>query len=1195
MKKEQTDDTLRRGKIPQSFLRKMKLTLLLSFLVILQLGATQRSLAQKRVSLDLRNATLEEFFMELREQTGNVYVFNTDDIASAGDVTVRSDNELETDVLDRVLGGLNLGYKIVEDYIVIFKLPAKDEKPKESVAVRGFVYDEKKQPLPGVTVQVVGTSVGTATTANGWFSIDLPMLKGKLKFSFVGYKDKEVEFTEKTGNDTLRITMEESVEQLDEAIVVAYGETTRRTMTGAVSVVKAEELRGIPATDIATLLQGRVAGLDITNMSGSPGGSGTAVTIRGYNSLDVEQGRRFSDPLWVVDGVPLNSFANPVTGTNMLADINPDMIESIQILKDASSAAIYGSRAANGVIIVTTKKGRNNQKATFSANVSQTWGIVPEFPTITIGKEERAFRLKTLAGYKVAYLDEETLRYRYPESNEEVYWKNGANTAVYDYFFNREAYAPNMIPYLQDSLNTFYNNSTNFFPVYFQTGKVTNANLQSYGGGKNMSYGIGIGYYDETGVFTETGFNRVDLNSNMNVTPVRNVNVDMRFNATLNNRERGEKSDAFAAAPIVEKVPGDPYQLSSLYPGEGAESWDATIDKLKGTKEKNRSVRLRSNFKVSYQIMEGLEVSASLAADYSVQRRNYFQPSYLDPDGYSKSIGETSIYLMALNEDFLSFRRTFKDKHTIDALVGFSYQYDQNEYNGGYAMNSPSDKIYYAPQGMPTLGYQETDYGTEPIAYQSYQSDMNEKKLISYFGRVEYNYMDKYLVSVSFRGDGSSVFGKNNKWGVFPAVAVGWTFSEEKWLKERAGWLSFGKIRASWGRSGKHFEDPYLALGLLSVGQASHLGNPTLDPEWYDGYFNEDLSWEETDQYDFGLDMDLFNYRLGITLDYYYRYTDKLLYPVELTGDYNGFSRQWRNAAAISNEGIELLVKYEIFRNEDLYWKVSVNGAKNWNRIEKSYSGKDLDFGITGKSLNRILGFQTVGYVNDQDELPLIYKSSGESTYLSPSALYSSGANSYYTLGDLHIWDTNGDGNITDADKVYLGSALPVLTGGLVTEFRYKNFDLSLSMPFSIGRHIVNNLPMQSMMFNFSEDYYAHPILMDIQGVTFWEQPGDNDADYPRLQLAEKYIYSTEPKDRDVEKVNYLKLKTLTMGYSLPQKWVSEIELTDVRVFVSGENLWTWTNYSGIDPEVVDIRTGVDDGMAYPLARKFTLGLTIKF
>lgn len=1143
----------------------------------------------KLISLKLDKVTVLDAIKEINRLGENAVSYKREELEKeTGSVSLNLKDVQLIKAVEAVLQGTRLVAMVHGDVILI--VPRKDDmKSVKSVLLKGIVVDKDKNPMPGVTVKLVGVAMGTATNTRGYFSLQLPVQEGVLEFSFVGFKTQKVSFTGST-RDTLRITMEEDVHALDETVVVAYGNTTKRETTGAISVVKADELRGIPSTDIASLLQGRVAGLDITNMSGAPGGSGTAITIRGYNSLDVEQGRRFSNPLWVVDGVPLSSFASPVTGTNMLADINPDMIESIQILKDASSASLYGSRAANGVIIVTTKKGRNNQKATFSANISQSWGIVPEFPTITIGKAERNFRLKTLANYKIAFLDKETQQYRYPVSNEDVYW-NGTSQTVYDYFFNRDVGGPNMIPYLQDSLNSFYNNSTNYFPVYFQTGKVTNANLQTYGGGETMSYGIGLGFYDETGVFVGTGFNRIDLNSNMNVKPVKNVNVDMRFNATLNNRKRGEKSEAFGNAPIVEKVPGDPYTFSSLYPGEGSEIWEATLEKLRGTKEKNRSVRLRSNFKVNYQIIEGLNVSASVAADYSVQRRNYFQPSYLDPEGYSMSLGETAVYLMALSENMLSFRKTFKEKHTLDAIAGFSYQYDQSEYNGGSAQNSPSDKIYYAPKGMPALGY---DNAGNPVAFKGYLSDMSEKILMSYFGRFEYNYMQKYLFSFSLRGDGSSVFGRNNKWGIFPAVAAGWSFSEEKWIKDNLGWLSFGKARVSWGRSGKHFEEPYLALGLMNVGQNSHLGEPTLDPVWYDGYFNEDLSWEETDQYDFGLDLDLFDYRLGITLDYYYRYTDKLLYPVDLTGDYNGFSKQWRNAAAISNEGIELLVKYEIFRSQYLFWKISVNGAKNWNRIEKSYNGKDLSFGITGKPLNRILGFKTRGYVNDQNELPIIYKSSGESSYLSSGAI-GGGNNAFYTLGDLHFHDTNGDGVITDADKVYLGSALPVFTGGIVSEFRYKNFDLSISLPFSVGRHMVNNMYNQSLMFDFSEDYYAHPILMNIGKVSFWEQPGDNSADYARLQMAGKYIFSTAPKDRDVEKVNYLKLKTLTMGYSLPRKWMQRIGMTDIRVFVSGENLWTWTNYSGIDPEVVDIRTGIDDGMSYPLARKFTLGLTVKF
>ena len=302
----------------------------------------------ERITLDLHQATMDAFAQEIKAQAGYTFFYN-DSLAKAIEpITLSVKDELLTSVLDKVLGPKGYTFTI-EDKTIVIKKARPLPRGIKSVEVCGFVYDEKRQPMPGVTVQVVGTSVGTASTAGGWFSIDLPLVEGKLKFSFVGYKDKEVAFTAASARDTLRVYMEENVEELDEAIVVAYGETTRRKATGSISVVKAEEIRGIPSVSIETLLQGRVAGLDVTQMSGAPGGGGTAVTIRGYNSLDVEQGRRFSNPLWVVDGVPMNSFTSPITGTNLLSDLNPDMIESIQILKDASSAAIYGSRAANGV------------------------------------------------------------------------------------------------------------------------------------------------------------------------------------------------------------------------------------------------------------------------------------------------------------------------------------------------------------------------------------------------------------------------------------------------------------------------------------------------------------------------------------------------------------------------------------------------------------------------------------------------------------------------------------------------------------------------------------------------------------------------------------------------------------------------------------------------------------------------------
>ena len=1150
---------------------------------LVMLMATTLAAQEQKVSIDVNQAGISLVFQQIKEQTGLNFMYNAEQLAPLSPVTLRLQNVTVDSALTALFSGHPFEWRYDDNYIVI-KQKETPNRLAQSVTVKGFVYDEKRQPMPGVTVQVVGTSVGTATTANGWFSIDLPMLSGKLKLSFVGYKDKEVEFSEKTATDTLRIYMKANVEELDEAVVVAYGETTRRKATGSISVVKADEWKGIPSTSIANLLQGRVAGMDVINMSGAPGGGGTAVIIRGYNSLDVESQRRFSNPLWVVDGVPLNSFTSPVTGTNLLSDINPDMIESVQVLKDASAASIYGSRAANGVIIITTKKGRKNQKATFSANVSQSWSILPELPTVTTGRAERLFRLEQARKQFQGYVDPLTNTYKYPTSVREEY-DNQDQMAEYDgNFYGNPTNTDNGTMY-QDSLNSFYNNSTNYFPIYWVKGKVTNANIQTYGGSERMTYGIGLGYYTESGIFRGTGYNRVDLNSSMNVMPVERLSVDLRLNASLSNRKRGTKVDGLNVAPAVETVPGEPYKLSTLLPGEGSVAWNSVLDAYKGTKEKNRGVRLRANFKLGYDIIDGLNLSVSLAADYSIERRNYFQPSYLSADGYSLSMGETSINLMVLNEDILSFKRTIKEKHDISVVAGFSYQYDQVEYNGGSAQNAPSDKIHYAPSGMPELGEQGYGDYTETIAFQHYQSDMQEKVLMSYFARLEYGFLGKYMLSANFRGDGSSTFGENHRWGVFPSVAAAWTFSEERFVKENLGWLSFGKIRASWGRSGMHFAQPYLALGVMNVGNASYLGNGTVEPVWDDGLLNPDLSWEETDQYDLGVDLDFFDHRLSVTVDYYYRYTDKLLASIGLPGDHNGYRYQWRNAGAISNEGLEFMVKYEIFRKPELYWKMSLNGAKNWNRFEKSYDGKDFMERIIGKPLNGIYAFQTNGFVDYQEDVPSYYDQQG-TLYYQTNGSYAK--YEFMKPGDYNFVDVNGDSYIDYNDQVYVGSALPQISGGLITEFQWKNIDLNMSCAYSLGRHIIN----ATIKRTFDIDYGYLPFVFDIRNTDFWSSPEEN-ADYPMWQSVRMNMNADT--DMDVEKVNYLKLKTLTVGYTLPRAWSKKVGMSECRFFVSGENLLTWTNYSGLDPETVDITTGRDNQDTYPLARKYTIGLTLKF
>jgi tonB-linked outer membrane protein, susC/ragA family len=1155
----------------------MKLVCFGILIGLMQVHATTYGQVEN-VSFEQKQLTIDQVFNTITLQL-KYDIFYSDDAIDVKRVVELSELDLTVDeVLHQVLED-KFEYKFVGKTIVIS--PKIVEPQSKSVRLKGYVYDVKKQPIPGVTVKITGVSLGTATDAKGWFALDLPLQKGALEFSFVGYKKKVVEFSEKMAKDTLRITLEEDVQALDEVVAVAYGTTTKRKTTGSISVIKADELKGIPSSSIASLLQGRVAGMDITQMSGSPGGGGTSITIRGYNSLDVEQGRRFSNPLWVVDGVPLNSFSSPVTGTNLLADLNPDMIESIQILKDASAASLYGSRAANGVIIVTTKKGQKNQDATFSINFSQSWTQLSRLPGVTIGRLEREMRLLAERKSYTAYLDTKTKMYKYPTSLKEIYdEKRGSLDVNWDPYPTGTSNGS----WRQDSLNPFYNNATNFFPMYYETAKITNANIQAYGGSERMMYGLGLGFYDEGGVLKGTGYKRVDLNANMNVIPVEKFNIDLRFNATLVNRKRGTNGgSSLNSAPSVEVVPGDPFQLSTLSPGAGSATWEAALENLRGTKETNRNVRLRTNFKLGYQVIEGLDISTSLSADYSIARRNYFQPSYLSSEGYSQSLGETGINLMVLNENLLSYRKTFGENHNFSFMAGFSYQYDQVEYNGGYAMNSPSDKIYYAPSGLPIYGTQDSHGSTNIIVFKSYQSDMQEKALVSYFARLEYNFREKYLVTMAFRRDGSSTFGAKHRWGTFPSIAAGWSFSEEPFVKDNLGWLSFGKIRASWGRSGMHFDYPYLALGVVENGP-NYMGDGTLTPDFVNGMPNEKLSWENTDQYDIGIDLDFFNYRLGLVVDYYYRYTDDLLMQVPLSSP-NMYSQQWRNAAAISNEGLEILIKGDIISKPDLFWRVSVNWAKNWNRFRKSYSGFDEQGWIIGKPLNGIYAMLTEGYVNYQDELPIDYDNSkGWRSYM-----HASNATLYYKPGDLKYVDINGDGLANGDDAVYIGSALPICSGGIVSELRWKNIDINLSIAYQLGRHMINNLPLTSL------SPINDPFIMNIGNTTFWEKPGDNDVDYPSWESPKSSYHFYAGVDRYVEKVNWLKLKTLTIGYTLPEKWMKKVGVKEFRVFASGENLFTWSNYSGLDPETVNITTGYDEGTNYPLARKLTLGLTLKF
>ncbi|MFR6543833.1 MAG: TonB-dependent receptor plug domain-containing protein, partial [Butyricimonas virosa] len=442
---------------------------------------------------------------------------------------------------------------------------------KKEYLIKGSVFDEKGLPMPGVTVLLDSTKIGVTTDSEGAFLLRLPDPKGQLVFSFVGYKTLRVPFE---AGKPITIHMKEELSRLDEVTVVAYGEQSRRNIIGAMSTVRADEIKDIPTPSLANLLQGRVAGMSVLNTSGAPGGGGIVTTIRGFNSLSVEASQRHSEPLWVIDGVPMYSFTSPITGLNTLSEIDPKDIETVQVLKDAASAAIYGSRAANGVILVTTKKGRLNQKARVSLNVSQTFIFSPSLPDLIGGNLERKVRMEALKNQEEAYYDFENNIYKYPTSFKESH-ENGAK---YNYFWNAGDGAT--IPLYQDSLNPFYNNSTDLYDYYFRTAKVTDANIQVSGGGESIAYNIGLGYYDETGVLRGTGFGRVKLLSNLFITPVKNMNMNLRFYLARTDRSR-KSSDQngfnFTTGSELERIPSELLETSTLYPGKGTPAFEEMI------------------------------------------------------------------------------------------------------------------------------------------------------------------------------------------------------------------------------------------------------------------------------------------------------------------------------------------------------------------------------------------------------------------------------------------------------------------------------------------------------------------------------------------------------------------------------------------------------------------------------------------
>ncbi len=1039
--------------------------------------------------------------------------------------------------------------------------------------ITGVVRDTQKEPLAGVTVKVKGTNKGGITDMNGQFRITVDQPTVTLEMTCVGFAPLTAQAKAGTA---VEVTMGETATALQEVSVVAYGQRNTREIVGAISSIKGEKLQDVPNPSLETLLQGQLAGVEVSNISGSPGGGGSQVVIRGFSSLN-QAGADDTSPLYVIDGVPVKAGTSEQTGgINLLATLDPSSIESVEVLKDAASAALYGSRAANGVILITTKKGKVG-KTQFGVNVSQSVTYLPETPIQTVGSAERRFRLRQAIAQVQGYTNWDTYETVIPKEYADT-WGLSETNGEFDFLWNNgRVPTGNKVGLIaQDSLNTFYNNSTNWWKYNFRVGYLTNANLYASGGTENFRYMLGGGMYNEKGIMIGSSFTRGTFYTNLDLRLTPKLNTYARINLAYTDRTAG------ADMGKIQGLTVDPKATSSMLPGKGSIAEEEAQKRLLAVSQKNGNYNVRLNLGADYSPIKGLKFTSTAAVDHYLNRLNIFYPDFLDPlEKKSKTQLLASGMTMMQSENYANYTFDINKQHNFDLMAGLSFNRDVTEVYTGEAKGGPSNKVHFAKGDNWPKEYLDNQGNTKHA--QEYTSDYLEQNMMSYYGRVAYNYEKKYLAEATLRRDGSSVFGREVRWATFPSVALGWAFSEEKMAKDW-WWMSFGKLRASWGRSGQKFDDPYLALGLLEVA-GQFLGNPAFTPSILS---NNQLTWQQSDQWNIGADLHLWDYRFKLAVDYYYKYSSRLLMESLLPGNFYFKDKVWSNKSAIVNTGLEVDITADIFREKPFDWRMRFNFSYNDNMFVKSPDGTDLPDKVLGRPIYGIYTYKDEGIVQSENEIPYYYDATGTRRPLDYG-----NETSPLMVGARKIGDLNNDGHITNSDLYYAGSTIPLAYGGWTNELSWKGLTLNVLMNYSLARKVMNMVTGSTLLF---DGRFDRPIMDDLSALSFWEKPGDQ-TDYPHIRFSGSGYKGQYDGDIDsrIENVSFLRLKQLTLGYTIPEKYTKTIGLKTARLFLSGENLFLLTNYSGLDPEIINPYTGKDIGDSYPLNRKWTLGINLTF
>lgn len=1040
-------------------------------------------------SVNGRN-TLTQIFSELESQSHYKFSYGEEVIADHNEYQLNNKPEDIVAVLDDLAQQANLSYAI-NDHLVMVKKNAGQQVQAKKMLVRGTVVDDENLPLPGVNIIESGTSNGVVTDVKGNFSIQLSGVSEILTFSFIGYDDMEVMATE-----NMSIQMHSSFSDLNEVVVVGYGSVKKSDVTGALSKVSEASFSDGINTSPENLIQGKVSGVRIINSSGEPG-AGVDVMIRGAGSI-----RSGSTPLFVVDGVPLSnddvSPGGPDAGVgstrskNPLNFLNPNDIASISILKDASAAAIYGARGSNGVVLITTKKG-TTQKPTFNFDSY-------------IGVSQVAHKIDLLRGEEYAAV------------NPDQTYSTAVSTDWQDEVFRKA---------------------------------ITNSNNISFSNGTDSgNYYVSLSRLDQEGIIEESEFQRISGRINVNESFLDDRRLRININLTASEvKDQGIPSSENAGATgelITHTLKANPTrpvydENGDLFDFDTEGSYNP-LYMLAFFDDHSRTIRVLGNTELKFRVLKGLDYQFNGGIDKSVSERNttyYANTTEIESNGaYYQQNYENYSYLL---EHYLTYNYT-TEKHRLDVMGGFSYQLFSHSGTtfGGTGLDEDAVDPASNPEGLDLSEYGATGFD-------------EENELQSYFGRVNYAFKERYLLTASLRADGSTRFGSNNKVGYFPSFALGWNLSKENFLSN-TNFISNLKLRGSWGETGNQEVPNKVTKATYSVSSSSGYYLNGEDSEIVDGLVytrtaNEDLKWEVITQLNIGLDYELFNGKLFGNIDYFNKVTTDaiLLVPAQQPN----FTDVWSNIdGKIINKGFEFAIGSKIIDNKDFKWVVDFNGATLDNEVQdlpvtEILTGSVSGSGVTGETVN-------------------IYKDG-------------------YAAGSFYLYKHLGfdeDGNsILSEEKQITEGALPTFTYGFNSSFSYKNIDLSFSLVGQSGAYLFNNtkLATNHMSNLLSSKNVSHDVLNSGQGT--------DDA----LTVSDYYLESSD----------YLRLNNLRLAYHIN---TGKIEwLDDLTIYGMGQNLFTITDYSGFDPAVNTTKNvggnsslGMDYA-SYPSARSYMIGLNFKF